>query len=67
MTKISALGCKPFANKELLPDGLASKNQHLYSIVAEGNDTPFQDQGWGHFKGGEAAQEISYEFYWPLL
>ena len=31
-----------------------------------GRSTPFQDQGWRHFKGGDAAQETKYEFSWPL-
>lgn len=29
-----------------------------------GKTTP--DQGWGHFAGGEGAQETKYQFSWPL-
>lgn len=27
---------------------------------------PIKDNGWFHFKGGEEAQEIKYEFTWPI-
>jgi SAM-dependent methyltransferase len=31
-----------------------------------GRNAPIIDQGWTHFKGGESAQELKYEFAWPL-
>lgn len=31
-----------------------------------GRNTPYQDQGWSHFEGGDSAQETKYEFSWPL-
>lgn len=31
-----------------------------------GRHQPTVGTGWGHFKGGEAAQEPKYEFSWPL-
>lgn len=31
-----------------------------------GRDKTAPDQGWGHFKGGEEAQETKYQFSWPL-
>lgn len=31
-----------------------------------GRHTPFVGTGWGHFRGGEEAQEVKYEFVWPL-
>lgn len=31
-----------------------------------GRNAPMVDQGWAHFKGGESAQELKYEFAWPL-
>jgi len=27
---------------------------------------PIEDKGWYHFQGGEDAQEVKYEFAWPI-
>ena len=31
-----------------------------------GRQTPELDTGWGHFRGGEDAQQVKVEFSWPL-